>query len=103
MQVLYSDFLAEVRRDGPSSRAQLQMASKHSSSLVQRYQAGLAFGCRGAGSLGSGRGTMVGVEVGGLSSLVQLCQVGADWVGVRGDRGSGVVSAWVSEWVNSGM
>ncbi|KAG2497227.1 hypothetical protein HYH03_004816 [Edaphochlamys debaryana] len=36
--ILYANFLLEVRKDGPASRTQLQLASKHSPSLIERYQ-----------------------------------------------------------------
>ncbi|PNW79070.1 hypothetical protein CHLRE_09g399663v5 [Chlamydomonas reinhardtii] len=36
--ILYANFLLEVRKDGPAARTQLQLASKHSPTLLQRYQ-----------------------------------------------------------------
>ncbi|GIL67639.1 hypothetical protein Vafri_20979 [Volvox africanus] len=36
--ILYANFLLEVRKDGPAARTQLQLASKHMPSVVQRYQ-----------------------------------------------------------------
>jgi len=36
--ILYANFLMEVKHDGPASRTQLQLAGKHSPSLVQRYE-----------------------------------------------------------------
>ena len=38
--ILYANFLLEVRKDGPAARTQLQLASKHSPTLLQRYQVG---------------------------------------------------------------
>ncbi len=39
--ILYANFLLEVRKDGPASRTQLQLASKLAPGLVERYQGGL--------------------------------------------------------------
>ncbi len=36
--ILYANFLLEVRKDGPASRTQLQLASKLAPGLVERYQ-----------------------------------------------------------------
>ncbi|KAG2434419.1 hypothetical protein HYH02_012249 [Chlamydomonas schloesseri] len=36
--ILYANFLLEVKRDGPAARTQLQLASKHSPTLLERYQ-----------------------------------------------------------------
>ncbi|KAG2423934.1 hypothetical protein HXX76_014875 [Chlamydomonas incerta] len=36
--ILYANFLLEVRKDGPAARTQLQLASKHSPTLLERYQ-----------------------------------------------------------------
>lgn len=36
--ILYANFLMEVRMDGPASRTQLQIASKHTPTMVERYQ-----------------------------------------------------------------
>ncbi|GLI61938.1 hypothetical protein VaNZ11_004468 [Volvox africanus] len=36
--ILYANFLLEVRKDGPASRTQLQQASRHSPTLIERYQ-----------------------------------------------------------------
>ena len=37
--ILFSNFLMEVRKDGPASRTQLQTVAKSSPNLVQRFQA----------------------------------------------------------------
>lgn len=36
--ILYANFLMEVRKDGPASRTQLQIAAKHAPPLIERYQ-----------------------------------------------------------------
>lgn len=36
--ITYATFLMEVRRDGPASRTQLQIASKHQPTVIERYQ-----------------------------------------------------------------
>ncbi|KAG2423294.1 hypothetical protein HXX76_015443 [Chlamydomonas incerta] len=36
--ILYANFLLEVRKDGPASRTQLQLAGKHAPGMVERYQ-----------------------------------------------------------------
>ncbi|KAG2482499.1 hypothetical protein HYH03_018574 [Edaphochlamys debaryana] len=36
--ILYSNFVLEVKKDGPASRTQLQLAAKASPNFVQRYQ-----------------------------------------------------------------
>ncbi|KXZ45821.1 hypothetical protein GPECTOR_50g615 [Gonium pectorale] len=36
--IVYANFLLEVRKDGPAARTQLQLAAKHSPSLVEKYQ-----------------------------------------------------------------
>ncbi|EFJ47903.1 hypothetical protein VOLCADRAFT_104960 [Volvox carteri f. nagariensis] len=36
--ILYANFVLEVRKDGPASRTQLQLAAKHSPDIIQRYQ-----------------------------------------------------------------
>ncbi len=36
--ILNANFVMEVRKDGPASRTQLQIASKHTPTLVERYQ-----------------------------------------------------------------
>ncbi|KAG2486668.1 hypothetical protein HYH03_014723 [Edaphochlamys debaryana] len=36
--ILYSNFVLEVKKDGPASRTQLQLAAKASPNLVERYQ-----------------------------------------------------------------
>ncbi|GFR42352.1 hypothetical protein Agub_g3047, partial [Astrephomene gubernaculifera] len=36
--ILHANFLLHVRRDGPAARTQLQLAARHSPSLVERYQ-----------------------------------------------------------------
>ncbi|KAG2494774.1 hypothetical protein HYH03_007018 [Edaphochlamys debaryana] len=38
LMILYSNFILEVKKDGPSARTHLQLASKASPNLVQRYQ-----------------------------------------------------------------
>ena len=36
--ILYGNFLMEVRKDGPASRAQLQLVAKQTPNFVERYQ-----------------------------------------------------------------
>ncbi len=38
LYILYANFLLEVKKDGPASRTQLQLAAKHAPGLVERYQ-----------------------------------------------------------------
>ncbi|GFR45040.1 hypothetical protein Agub_g6410 [Astrephomene gubernaculifera] len=38
LHILYANFLLEVRKDGPAARTHLQLASKHTPTLVERYQ-----------------------------------------------------------------
>ncbi|KAG2493141.1 hypothetical protein HYH03_008565 [Edaphochlamys debaryana] len=38
LMILYANFILEVKKDGPASRTQLQLASKASPNMVERYQ-----------------------------------------------------------------
>ncbi|KAG2441028.1 hypothetical protein HXX76_003881 [Chlamydomonas incerta] len=38
LYILYANFLLEVKKDGPASRTQLQLAAKHGPSFIERYQ-----------------------------------------------------------------